>query len=554
MTVNQESPDLSRVRSLMAEGKGDRLIGSTLGVSRHQARELIKQVQLENARGEATVVDVAPVPQTPEEFAAAIGAAWRSSVRGIIDAGRLLIMARESLDHGEFGPMIESQLPFGVRTAEMLMRIARHPGISNPKFVSYLPPSWGSLHELTPLEPEEFERAIEAGLIHPGMTRADVERIRNPEPMPPHSSAPDGEAPSVGLVGPPPSSNSDPDARLRAADGPAGEAQAPAALAAVFLAAWQSDVPPRTISSAQTESEVMGDRSGTAADDAAADAPNNAPPRQDHGDSGGAEAPNPAWNASRVEPGDSLDFFPTGPWITRTLFERVFKRLRIGTIENVWEPACGEGHMAEVMREYIPNVYATDIHDYGHGDATCDFLGDWVPAFREDPDWIITNPPYNGRTLEFVLRALNIAQSGVAIFTATQWIAEGVDRYQRLYRERPPTLIAFFSERAPLHKGRWEPQGRTQTAYCWVVWIKDRTPLPPFWIPPGCRESLSKPDDAERFTAHPVKRKEHLRQEQATQAAPRIAAPVDMPDILPELDRRTRRETLTRSDDESQET
>jgi hypothetical protein len=53
------------------------------------------------------------------------------------------------------------------------------------------------------------------------------------------------------------------------------------------------------------------------------------------------------------------------------------------------------------------------------------------------------------------------------------------------------------------------------TAYCWVVWhqplslAKASTRL--FWIPPGQREALTRPDDAERFTAHPVIKRNHPR-------------------------------------------
>jgi len=65
-------------------------------------------------------------------------------------------------------------------------------------------------------------------------------------------------------------------------------------------------------------------------------------------------------------------------------------------------------------------------------------------------------------------------------------------------------LISFFAERVNLCKGRWEPAGSTATAYIWLVWAKDSSPRAPYWIPPGCREALTKPDDAERFTLHPV--------------------------------------------------
>jgi hypothetical protein len=57
--------------------------------------------------------------------------------------------------------------------------------------------------------------------------------------------------------------------------------------------------------------------------------------------------------------------------------------------------------------------------------------------------------------------------------------------------------------------GRWEPDGRTATAYIWLVWIKGRAPRAPLWIPPGQRDACARPDDVERFTASPVVKKEH---------------------------------------------
>jgi hypothetical protein len=38
----------------------------------------------------------------------------------------------------------------------------------------------------------------------------------------------------------------------------------------------------------------------------------------------------------------------------------------------------------------------------------------------------------------------------------------------------------------------------------WLVWIKGLAPHAPFWIPPGQQKALTRADDAERFTAHPV--------------------------------------------------
>jgi hypothetical protein len=211
--------------------------------------------------------------------------------------------------------------------------------------------------------------------------------------------------------------------------------------------------------------------------------------------------------STRKHPKDDLDFSPTPPSATRALIKCVFPTMNIShaSLTSVHEPACGEGHMAEVLREFFPIVTATDIHDYGYGDAVQDFLDD---KFEVDADWIITNPPFNKKAEQFALKAIEQARVGVAIFARLQWL-ETIGRYERLFRDHPPTQIAFFCERIPLHMGRWEPNGRTATAYIWLVWVKGRAPRAPFWIPPGQRDACARHDDVERFTVSPVVKKEH---------------------------------------------
>lgn len=216
---------------------------------------------------------------------------------------------------------------------------------------------------------------------------------------------------------------------------------------------------------------------------------------------------------SRREPDDSLDYFPTPPTATRALLTVVLPQLGIlpRDLGTVWEPACGEGHITGVLEEYPISPIGTDIHDYSADGRmppswwkALDFLdedsGDGIPV----ADWIITNPPFGNKAIEFVLRALREARAGVAMFFRTQWAVEGEERYERLFRDHPPTLFAPFVERVPLAKGRFDPDGSTATAYCWLVWVRGMEPRPVFWIPPGQRKALAKPSDRARFTAHPV--------------------------------------------------
>jgi hypothetical protein len=208
----------------------------------------------------------------------------------------------------------------------------------------------------------------------------------------------------------------------------------------------------------------------------------------------------------RIEPPDSLDFFPTPPYATRALFEHVLGSHRM-TDATVWEPAAGEGHMAEVIREYVAEVYASDVHDYGVGYAVGSFVGDGpdLALCPFQPHWVITNPPFN-LALDFVKRGLREASIGVAMLVRSNWL-EGAKRYNELFRETPPTIVAQFVERVPMVKGRWDPDASTATSYCWVVWEKRRINRDYGWrgihIPPGCRVRLEGPEDRERFAALP---------------------------------------------------
>jgi hypothetical protein len=201
--------------------------------------------------------------------------------------------------------------------------------------------------------------------------------------------------------------------------------------------------------------------------------------------------------ARRSEPADSLDYFPTPPWATRAFCEHVLPAAwpYPDAFRDVWEPACGEGHMAAALGEYFTCVLASDIFPYGYGE-----VGDFL---LDELDWIITNPPFN-HAEKFVRRGLEIARRGVAVLVRTAFL-EGQGRHRNLYSKRPPQLVAQFVERVPMHKGRWVPNGKTATSYCWIVWLRH----PPhnwlhtrmIWIPPGCRKALTRHDDAARFGA-----------------------------------------------------
>lgn len=207
---------------------------------------------------------------------------------------------------------------------------------------------------------------------------------------------------------------------------------------------------------------------------------------------------------NRRDPIDSLDFFPTPPWATRALCEVVLPAIGLAPLylnHHAWEPACGEGHMAEVLAEYFVSVWSTDVHPYGFG-SVGSFVGEGfdVAQAPEHCDWIITNPPFN-LAGEFVRRALKDAKRGVAMLTRTSWL-DGGARYREIFEPHPPLAVAQFCERVPMVKGRWDPEASTATSYAWVVWASWMAePETRFiWIPPGQRKALTRDDDVRRFT------------------------------------------------------
>jgi hypothetical protein len=193
--------------------------------------------------------------------------------------------------------------------------------------------------------------------------------------------------------------------------------------------------------------------------------------------------------SQRVEPGDSRDDFPTPPWATRALLEHVIGANGLDKLSCL-EPACGAGHMAKVLKEYFGEVRCADAYDYGYAPVR-DFLS--FPYETNAVDWVITNPPFR-LAEEFVQRSFDVARVGIAVLVRTVFL-ESVGRYNRLFKNDPPSHFAQFVERVPMVKGRLDEKASTATGYAWLVWehgIKDCSKV--VWIPP-CRRQLEKAHD-----------------------------------------------------------
>jgi|SRR5579862_1966045 len=136
-----------------------------------------------------------------EVWASRINEQTQKSVEAILDIGRMLIQAKAELPHGEWGRLFADRLvPYSIGSAERLMKIAEHPQLSNSAHVPNLPPSWGTLYELTKVEPEQLQQALTDGRVTPTMERKDAATLRVSRKRPiPASGEP------VTLPSPPPS-------------------------------------------------------------------------------------------------------------------------------------------------------------------------------------------------------------------------------------------------------------------------------------------------------------------------------------------------------------
>lgn len=218
----------------------------------------------------------------------------------------------------------------------------------------------------------------------------------------------------------------------------------------------------------------------------------------------------------RVEPHDSLDDFPTPPWAGRALCEHLRDTDAGLLCGGYWEPACNRGALAHGLRDHFTSFYHTDIRDYGWSGQSnaVDFL--WPGSEPHGQvSWIITNPPFR-LAEDFIERALDVATVGCAMLLRTGFLHGGA-RYERLFKDRPPSRVLHFAERVVMLKGRLVRSGETDwigtrtaretkpdaplkkastaTDYSWFIWMHDVDPMPPAWVPPGSRLRLERPGD-----------------------------------------------------------
>lgn len=133
------------------------------------------------------VIEMRPVHTDSEKWAALISAAWRSSVEGIIRTSQLLAAAKANTSALTWRLFVKD-LPFGGRTAQMLLSIAANSVLCDANHGSCLPPSWRTIYELSKWSPAELNKGmtldcpakdLRADLwITPQSSRKDIQKLR----------------------------------------------------------------------------------------------------------------------------------------------------------------------------------------------------------------------------------------------------------------------------------------------------------------------------------------------------------------------------------------
>ncbi len=182
---------------------------------------------------------------------------------------------------------------------------------------------------------------------------------------------------------------------------------------------------------------------------------------------------------------DGPDFYPTPRWATFALIKS--ERFQ----GDIWEPACGDGAMSDVLAETGSSIASSDLYDRGFGEVGRDFLG----TTRRAPN-IITNPPYNSAE-GFVATALQAARAKFALLLRLAFL-EGANRANTIFHQHPPSRVWVFSERITFYPKGAVVAGSGTTAYAWFVWDKDHAGATQLaWLQPGYKA---------RFSASPARR------------------------------------------------
>lgn len=137
---------------------------------------------------------------------------------------------------------------------------------------------------------------------------------------------------------------------------------------------------------------------------------------------------------------------------------------------RVWECACGEHHLVNVLENRGYEVKASDILDRLGDDRTeiINFL-QFNGRFYGD---IITNPPYK-YAKEFVEKAIEVIPKGNRVAMLLKLTFLESNSRKELFKNNPPKIIYVASARLSCAKnGDFKKHNNGAICYAWFIWEK----------------------------------------------------------------------------------
>ena len=152
-----------------------------------------------------------------------------------------------------------------------------------------------------------------------------------------------------------------------------------------------------------------------------------------------------------------LDYYPTPKDVTVALMRFITNNSLLQPGSTIWEPACGEMAISDVIKDFGHNVFSSDIQTGN------DYL-QTPPPYRFDG--IITNPPFKQSEL-FIKKATEEAPLVAMLLKSQYWHAK---KRTSLFKQSPPAFILALNWRPDFLSG--ERGGQPTMEVIWTLWVR----------------------------------------------------------------------------------
>lgn len=166
---------------------------------------------------------------------------------------------------------------------------------------------------------------------------------------------------------------------------------------------------------------------------------------------------------------NEYDYYATDPIAAEWLL-----KIEPDLSDCIWECACGENHLANVLKKAGKSVRCSDLVVRTEDVEQLDFLSCDIPVHNMD---IVTNPPYKNAQ-QFVEKALSLVDEGryVCMFLKLTFL-EGQKR-RMFFDKQPPIRVHVTSNRISCMLNGQKFDNGGAVCYAWFVWKKGYTGYP----------------------------------------------------------------------------